>query len=365
MLLGSHSLVRVYFDTQHLYYLPQYLPVAEKLTNAGVECIFVLYPEEGFDELKRSELDKAGMAYHFLDSPKNAHLFYQQNKADWIFFGNPPQFCKSEKAKIKARLALVLHGIGPKAIYYTASEFPFDVRFVEGQQRLQRLQEKFPESGFVDTGYAKLAPLFDGTPASIGLREFGLSPNKPTVLYAPTFYPSSIEKFDESLPQLLADYNVLIKPHYFSLTKERYEGQRALFKKWATHANVHIAGVEDYNLIPFMQISDVMLSDASSAIFEYAALNKPVVWCDFYQTRWSYRGILKFRLEKRLDPDLQMFHDLCTRATLPKQVPAAIESALNNPEKLEPQRLQITQDMVGATDGQCSERIKDYILANS
>jgi len=50
---------------------------------------------------------------------------------------------------------------------------------------------------------------------------------------------------------------------------------------------------------------------------------------------------------------------------LPKQVPAAIESALNNPEKLEPQRLQITQDMVGATDGQCSERIKDYILANS
>ena len=60
-----------------------------------------------------------------------------------------------------------------------------------------------------------------------------------------------------------------------------------------------------------------------------------------------------------------MFHDLCTRATLPKQVPAAIESALNNPEKLEPQRLQITQDMVGATDGQCSERIKDYILANS
>ena len=275
MLLGSHSLVRVYFDTQHLYYLPQYLPVAQKLTNAGVECIFVLYPEEGFDELKKSELDKAEMAYHFLDSPKNAHLFYQQNKADWIFFGNPPQFCKSEKAKIKARLALVLHGIGPKAIYYTASEFPFDVRFVEGQQRLQRLQEKFPESGFVDTGYAKLAPLFDGTPASIGLREFGLSPNKPTVLYAPTFYPSSIEKFDESLPQLLADYNVLIKPHYFSLTKERYEGQRALFKKWATHANVHIAGVEDYNLIPFMQISDVMLSDASSAIFEYAALNKP------------------------------------------------------------------------------------------
>lgn len=358
-------MIRVYFDTQHLYYLPQYLPVAKKLINAGVKCIFNLYPEEGFDDLKKRELDKCGISYNFIDDPKNAHLFYQKNKADWIFFGNPPQFCKSEKAKIKARLALVLHGIGPKAIYYSASEFPFDVRFVEGQQRLKRLQERFPESGFVDTGYAKLDPIFDGTPAQMCIRQLGLSPDKPTVLYAPTFYPSSIEKFDNALPALLADYNVLIKPHYFSLTKERYQGQRDLFKHWATHSNLHIAGVEDYNLLPFMQISDVMLSDASSAIFEYAALNKPVVWCDFYQTRWSYRGLLKFRLEKRLDADLQIFHDLCTRATSPKEVPAAIKSALDNPERLEPHRLKITQDMVGTTDGQCSERIKNFILANS
>ena len=60
MLLGSHSLVRVYFDTQHLFSLPQYLPVAEKLTNAGVECIFVLYPEEGFDELKKKRTRQSG-----------------------------------------------------------------------------------------------------------------------------------------------------------------------------------------------------------------------------------------------------------------------------------------------------------------
>ena len=358
-------MVRVYFDTQHLYYLPQYLPVAKKLIKAGVHCIFNLYPENGFDALKKRELEQANIPYNFIDSPKSAHVFYRQNQSDWIIFGNRPQFDPPEKENIKAKLALVQHGIGPKSCYYDVSEFPFDVRFVEGQQRLQRLQSRFSGATFVDTGYAKLDPLFDSSPAPLSLSDLGLSEHKPTILYAPTFYPSSIEHFNARLPEQLSDYNVIVKPHYFSLVKDKYAAQRALFAQWSNAEHVHVTNVEDYNLLPYMQLSDVMLSDASSAIFEYAALNKPVVWCDFYQTRWSYRGLLKFRLKNRLDPDIELFHQLCLRAKSPKEVPTAIQAVLKDPSDLEQQRLKITGDMVGTTDGKCGDRICEYIILNS
>lgn len=47
------------------------------------------------------------------------------------------------------------------------SDSDFDVRFVEGQYRLKRLQGMFPDKTFIDTGYAKLDPIIQGP--SLGL----------------------------------------------------------------------------------------------------------------------------------------------------------------------------------------------------
>ena len=72
---------------------------------------------------------------------------------------------------------------------------------------------------------------------------------------------------------------------------KKYQKQRNLLQHWDTYDNVYLAKVDDYSLLPFLKSADLMISDASSAIIEFAALNKPVIWCTFLQLRWNYRGI--------------------------------------------------------------------------
>ncbi|RDV23953.1 CDP-glycerol--poly(glycerophosphate) glycerophosphotransferase [Alteromonas aestuariivivens] len=352
---------KILFDTQHLYYLPQYLPVAEALSRQGAKCQFVLYPEAELDAVKEQALTAEGFSFVYLEGKTHALEFYARCNADWVIFGNVPAFDASDKHRIAARLALMQHGIGPKSCYYDVSEFPFDVRFVEGQERLKRLSERFSDRSFVDTGYAKLDPIFRGDAPLLPLSSLGLSEQKQTILYAPTFFPSSIEHFPLHWPEQLQDYNLIVKPHFFSLTKSKYAAQRERFSAWQQYGNVYLAGIEDYNLVPFMQISDIMLSDASSAIFEFAAMDKPVVWCDFYRTRWSYSGLLKFRLKQRLDPDIELFHTLTRRAASAKQVKPAIIKCLSNPHDKQAERADLTKSMVGTTDGLCSSRIARYL----
>ena len=286
----------------------------------------------------------------------------QTNSPDWIIFGTAPKIDKSDRPRLKSKIALMQHGIAPKSVYYEVSNYPFDVRFVEGQVRLERLQKLFPEKEFVDTGYAKLDPLFKTDNTLSTLADFGLSEHKKTVLYAPTYFPSSIDRFSAKLPAMLQDYNLIVKPHFFSYIKSKYASHRELFSQWAKHDNVYIPDISEYNLVPFMNVSDIMLSDTSSAMFEFAALDKPLIWCDFLETRWSYRGIFKFRLKNRLDPDLDIFNQFTTRAESPAKVAKLIRDELDNTSRLSAKRNEITRSMVGLTDGKCSERIASYLL---
>lgn len=356
--------IKVFFDVQHLYYLPQYLPVAKELKSRGEHVVFILHREEGYDEIKENKLKQEGFEYHFLPGKHAALDFYQQKDANWIIFGNIAPFSASEKESIKAKLALMQHGIGPKSCYYTVSEYPFDIRFVEGEVRLKRLQAQYSTRRFIDTGYAKLDPLFDDSIPPLSLKDMGLDPNKPTILYAPTFFPSSIEGFSENWPNSLAQYNIIIKPHFFSITKSKYAHQKEKMAKWASFDNVYVAKKMEFCLTPFMQVADVMLSDASSAIFEFAALDKPIVWCNFAQKRWSYSGLFKFRLKRRLDSDIAIFEHIAHKATTSEKVNDCLKESISFPEHKHVERMEISRTMVGKTDGKCSARIADYLQQN-
>jgi len=354
----------LFFDIRHLYYLPQVLPVAEFARSRGAAVTFVLYAEEGISHVTQNALTSLHFEYINVSDSRQAIDYYLRSKPDWVILGNAPSSAYLSIKTVGTKLAFMQHGIGPKSCYYTTSEFDFDVRFVEGQVRKIRLEEMFPNRLFVDAGYAKLDPIFNHTEQTVTLAHLGLDPVKPTVLYAPTFYPSSLECFKPNWPDELAHCNLIIKPHFFSLSKPKYIKQQRLLQSWAMYSNVYIAPVEDYSLLPFMQISDVLLSEASSTVFEFAALDKPVVWCDFYHVRWTYRGIFSFRLNQRLDQDLSMFHELCERAQSPKDVKRKIEHCLANKQEKSKARTTITLSMAGKTDGKCSERVVDYLLSN-
>jgi CDP-glycerol glycerophosphotransferase (TagB/SpsB family) len=293
----------------------------------------------------------------WLTNTSEAYKYYQNCNADWIIFGNA--FAQSEA--LNKKTAMMQHGIGPKQCYYDVSNAGMTVRFVEGEHRKNRLEALYPNGNFVDSGYAKLDPLFDQSVEKIQLSSLGLDPKKPTLLYAPTFYPSSIECMSDGFADDFSAYNIIIKPHFFSLTKSRYKKQRVKLARWKQSKNVFVADTNQFDLTPFLAVSDIMLSDASSAIFEFAALDKPVIWCDFYKLRWSYRGIFSFRLKERLDDDIHYFNEICHPARHYNQIAAKIEQAAQENHAFKENRAALIRQLAGRTDGLSTSRIVDYL----
>ncbi|ETX10935.1 CDP-glycerol glycerophosphotransferase [Marinomonas ushuaiensis DSM 15871] len=352
----------VIFDTKSLYYLPQYLPVYNELCKLGIKSTFVFYDGVHNDVINKIISDEK-LQHFWVKDEEKAAAYYEERKADWVFFSNT--FHYLDRVHKVSKTAQMAHGIGPKTSYYTQSSRPMGVRFVEGAYRTQRLREMFPNDVFVDVGFCKLDPIFNGEISDISLSEtYGLKDDFPTILYAPTFYPSSIECFPADWPAEFKDFNIIIKPHYFSLSKSKYYKQQALLKTWSEFDNVYLAKVEDYSLVPFLSISDVLVSDASSSLFEFALLNKPVIWCDFLKLRLGYRGIFSYRFKKRMDKDYGDYSNIAVHAKKYENLKSLIVQQLDNPEEFESIRLEMSEKLAGKVDGSASKRIVEYVMSN-
>ena len=336
------------------------MPVRDELTRRGIDSRFIVYKSKDQQSVLEVLVKEYQLNVIWVDDVEQALAFYTENSPRWVIFGNT--FSASRKLKGISKTALMQHGIGPKSCYYTVSESDMDVRFVEGQYRLKRLQQLFPAKNFVDTGYAKLDPIIRGEEKGLDIEALGLDPSKPTLLYAPTFYPSSIESMGENWPEEFSHYNILLKPHYFSLTKLSYKKQKKLLEHWGSFPNAYLATAEQANLLPFMASADLLISDASSALFEFAALDKPVVWCDFYYLRWSYRGIFKFRFNNRMDEDLYKYSGVAIHAASYKKLKSVVDEQIAHPKSFAAQRAKYIDELAGKVDGLCSQRIVDYLL---
>jgi hypothetical protein len=114
------------------------------------------------------------------------------------------------------------------------------------------------------------------------LREMGLDPARPTVLYAPTWSPeSSLNRMGVALiERLLAlAVNVVVKLHDRSRDpRPQYSGGvdwACRLRPLLDRANARLA--EGANVAPCLVAADVMISDHSSAAFEYLLLDRPLV----------------------------------------------------------------------------------------
>jgi CDP-glycerol glycerophosphotransferase (TagB/SpsB family) len=352
----------VMFDVVNVYYIPQYRPIFEKLISLGHDVKLVCY-KCNIDEKFEVFFYGLNVDFQWVANEKEASEYYVSQSSDWIFFGN--SFKHLSVLPVCTKTVQLGHGIGPKPSYYHKSNTPMTVRFIEGEARLFRIRELYPDDEFVQLGYSKLDPIFNGEEKGLDLSDLGLDPKLETILYAPTFNPSSLECFPDDWPKDFAEYNILIKPHTFTYTIEQYEGQRKKLKKWAKFDNVHLASQEDLSLVPFIAIADILLSEASSTLFEFVAINKPVVVCDFFKLKWSYRGIFNYRFKKRFEIDNVLYKDIGKHVTSYKQLVSAVSEQLAYPEQYQEQRAKYTKDHVGPVDGMVSQRIVDYLLANN
>lgn len=295
-----------------------------------------------------------------LDYSFGMNLLHDQ-KADVVFFANP-----YEKAnELDAITVFLEHGIGTKSTNFYSSIEYFDVYLVEGDQKYNRLKALYPEyeHKLAKVGFSKFDEIinFSATNKHTLFDKYGLDEKKKTVLYAPTFFPSSIEKMADDFPSEFPDVNLWVKPHYLSYERKKYKNQLLKFKKWSAYDNCTVLPLDEYNLVPFLTTSDVMISDESSAMFEFASLDKPVISNQYFKLRWSYY-FMPWKLRQRIDSSKEKYRQILDNAYSYEETLKFTKEAFTNPEKLQAKRLEFSKDLCGMIDGKVSERIYDTIL---
>lgn len=355
--------MHIAFFAEQLYYLPQFLPVIETLLGRG-HCVTTLVRLDA--QLSATvALDcppACAGSYELIkvSSAREGYAALRQLAPDWAVFGT---FLDSgETLAPQTRTALVYHGIGVKNVLFDPRLNAFDLRCVESQRVLDELIARDPavRPRCALVGFAKLDPLIS-SPRPVARDPGGA----PVLLYAPTFYPSSLECMPERLAEVAPGARWLIKPHSFTWTLPQCAGQRRRLLMWARDPMIEVCGPEIYNLVPLMARADVLVSDASSALFEFAALSRPVVWCRFLKLRWSYRGPFAWRLNRRLDPNTPRYEAVAHTVDKPSQLPEVLKRAIEesaDPARVRrPEREALIEHLIGPRDGLASERIANEL----
>lgn len=353
-------MIKVLFECHHLYYLANFIPIIKEMKKRERYNITATIPYDTAQREKNIFKNALEDLDIILIQPGNEKQRIKKiinDTFDVVIVGNIGNLNKIVNNKTLA--VMVYHGIGLKQSYYMDIDNRIDIRSVESASRNNELNNQ----GFQNlslTGYTKCDPLAKKE-NKIDLKDLGLKPNKNTVLYAPSFYPSSIDKLLPYLEEISIDNNLIIKLHNFSWHQKRYKYQsKEILKLTNKCSNIYLASPEEFNIIPFYQIADVLLSDISSTIFEYLYLNRPIIMADCFTLRIKHK-LLKRRFLKKMDLARMKAVDFAYKLSNPEKLKKLLNKAIENPLLHERERLKAQREYLYKTDGKASSRLIDSI----
>lgn len=163
----------------------------------------------------------------------------------------------------------------------------------------EKTKDKVEKSGYLKfikhwkiVGYPKFDPLVNNTLDVQPIFNNG----RKTILYAPTWVSNikkseiiRFSKFGESsiniwakdiIKELSKDYNLIIKYHS-RLNREKgdiYEQIDQLIKELGVESTV-VTRIDD-NILPYMHQADLMISDISTACYEWFHFNRPIIYAN-------------------------------------------------------------------------------------
>ena len=354
----------VLFECHHLYYLPQLRPIMAELQRRGGYHLAASMPRTvNADEQARFKgaILALGIELIAADTEDDRLTQLAGRAFDVVMVGNVGRL---ERIVAPHSLAvMVYHGIGLKSSYYRDLSPRIDLLAVESEARLDTWRRKGISSGVL-TGMTKLDPLATepGRKAET-LAALGLDPQRQTVLYAPTFYPSSLPAALPGIAELAAQVNVIIKLHHFSWHQKRYLHQSEAAAELSGLDGVALAPAEKFDILPYYQAADALISDISSTLFEFLALGRPVLQTTFATSRWRHR-LFPWRLRRRMDLQRAAQVDFTRIVSHPGMLAALTLAELQHPAALKKQREAAAElHLYRVGDGQASARLVDAIDA--
>lgn len=189
---------------------------------------------------------------------------------------------------VKSRSIFIGHGTGDKKYGGKANTLDtYQYLFVSGPKHMEKLKDAgldIPEKSLVKVGNLRFDEYLNGTNDRNALmKKMGIprkNRTRKTVLYAPTWKwgNGTIKKYAKLfIKEITREHNLIIRPHHF----DAHHLPR--LKLWAAVngiKNVYFSNPNRITTNDTMQdflISDILISDTSSILYEYLVTGKPIV----------------------------------------------------------------------------------------
>ena len=235
-------------------------------------------------------------------------------------------FPKEDRKRIQ-----VFHGLSFRNVAIRRDVLIYDNLFVAGPYMMRALTDsklfRPGSSRLVPTGFVKVDRLRDGSlDRSRILDEIGFTGERPVVLYAPTGQKrNSLESTGPEVIRRLratGEYDILIKIH--DHPRDRGEPGR---EELMTYLDDHTRMATGFDIIPYLFVADLLITDASSVSSEYSLMDRPMVFLDVPDLIRAAMNSKKGRFD--LDTWGRKGGDLCR---WPDDAVRSVEESLANPE---------------------------------
>jgi len=265
----------------------------------------------------------------------------------------------------KALLCNVDHGPCTKSLRYRNLLKQPDTQYLvcaEGPYRVEKLKEYGLDKVELvrDVGLPKLDPFFNGAyNRETIVKRHNLDPQKPIVLYAPTYKPTSIFEVVKTIGNLTNRYNVVVKLHPYSWSgKYAPHKQHKVFEQ-LTHSNPAVALVSPkiHDIMPYLFAADTMISEGSSVINEFLALGRCGIIFDLDDDNQKHSDGEPLLVEKSREWLNESFIHIATA----EELEAAVDEAVSPSDERKAALKRDREWIYSSTDGTASKKLKTEI----
>jgi CDP-glycerol glycerophosphotransferase (TagB/SpsB family) len=214
---------------------------------------------------------------------------------------------------------------------------------------------------FYRIGIPKLDPLFWAGKynAQKLITELGISTDKKCVLFAPSYKPSCIDEVKDKISLLAENYNLIIKLHPYSWSGRYapHSHHRFYEKLAADNKDIYLIPRDDYDIYPYLNLADTLISDTSSVINEFLALGKHgiiYVLSNFKDVHSDGMPVLSIDPEDWLKNAFVHVHH-------PDELMQAVKMALDPTSHMKEELKKFRNYLFTGLDGNSSQRVKEKV----